>query len=183
MAASSSAPADAARLRAELSVMRQEVQLVRAQLAGLQDRVGSVEKTPATEARPVADAAPDEPAIASPNPARDNEPRDLNLIEAQYMSLLDAEPVDAAWAVPEQRAIRDFVARTAPDAQIEEVECRSNLCRLRVRLPSETALSNFRYQIGQPPLDHGGFFHIDPESHTLSYFSPRAGSKLPDVED
>ena len=174
---------DAEKMRAELAAMRREVQLVRAQVAGLQDHVGNVEKARQTAPLPAADAESDEAAVSNPAPARRTEPRDLNAIEARYLNLLDAEAVDAAWARPEQNAIRDFVARAAPDAKIEELECRSSLCRLRVRLPSETALSTFRYQIGQPPLDHGGFFHIDPENHTLTYVSPRAGSQLPDVED
>lgn len=170
------------KMQAELATMRAQVQLVRAQLAGLQDHVGNVEARQAEAQRPVDSAASDTPstsaAARSPRTARD-----LDAIQARYMNLVDAEAADLPWASSEQDAIRAFVSRAAPDAQIEQLDCRTTMCRLRVRLPSEASLTNFRYQVGQPPLDHGGFFHIDPESHTLSYVSPRAGSALPDVED
>ena len=80
----------------------------------------------------------------------------------------------------EQHAIEDFITRTAPGAKIEALDCRSTMCRLRVWLPDETALTAFRNQVGQPPLDRGGFFRMHPEKHTFSFVTPRArGHRFP----
>lgn len=155
--------------RSKLTAVEQQLSALRAELASLKST-----PAPTRADNPITDEATTSPTIPATLPPVPTTPEELH---ARLDLAFADEPLDTAWARAEERSIADFVSRAAPSAQLEELECRSEMCRIKLKFESERAMGDFRASLGAPPLDNGGFYHV--EDTRFTYFAPRKGHGLP----
>lgn len=154
--------------------------VVLTQVANLKAEVQSLkarqDEKPAV--RPASSAA-DDPGATPP----EQPPLEYAAVAASYEAIFDAERTDTAWSIGEQRAISDLFARGVEGARLQKAECREDMCRVSIQFSTPAARQQFiNAGIGQPPFDHGGFFHTDEATGDFTLFSAREGRTLPAVQ-
>jgi hypothetical protein len=161
-----------------LSAVLGQVESLRAQVENLKAQHASlILPTASSTASPTA-----EPALIASAGAAAPPPLEYAAVAASYETLFDAERTDSAWSVHEQRAIFDLFARGVEGATLQKAECHEDMCRVNILFSNTAARQKFiSGGIGQPPFDHGGFFHTDETTGAFTLFSAREGRALPAV--
>jgi len=153
-----------------------QVQSLKAQVEGLEARHEASVTLQAATPAPTTEQAPSAVPAAPP-------PLESAAVAASYETIFDQERADSAWSANEQRAISDLFARGVEGARLQKAECRENMCRVSVQFTTAAARQKFiSGAIGQPPFDHGGFFHTDEATGAFTMFSAREGRTLPAVQ-
>lgn len=163
-----------------LSAVLGQIESLKAQVENLKAEHAASLALPAASAAepPTAEPASTESAEPPPQP-----PLEYAAVAASYEAIFDGERTDSAGAVADQRAISDLFARGVEGATLQKAECRVNMCRVNIQFSNAAARQKFiSGGIGQPPFDHGGFFHTDETTEAFTLFSAREGSTLPEVQ-
>ncbi|HYP76716.1 MAG TPA: hypothetical protein VER12_12200 [Polyangiaceae bacterium] len=159
------------------SPAEQDLQLLRARVAGLEAELRTPRASPVTGA--VVDAAArtiDNPTLSRrlPGPAT---------LQAHYDVMFANEKADLRWAPEQENAVLAFFASVpTKGVRLEKAECRESLCRIRVHFDDRGARTQFLTNIGSPPFDHGGFYRSDEATGALTLYTARAGRTLPSVD-
>lgn len=101
---------------------------------------------------------------------------------------VDAEPRDTRWSREAVEAIRGTLA--TPDfagSSVDDVDCRSTLCRLEVSHQDDTARETFAgtFPMKRPELENGTLLKTespDGKVRTIAFFA-RQGHSLPNLAD
>jgi hypothetical protein len=157
-----------------VDVSSDEFKRLRREVSNLRQRLIDAETARATGES--SDAVSD--SESSPNVEPPPAPLDGASMHQGYDTVFEGELTDVAWARNEERAITTFVSSNGA-SKLESVECRTHMCRIVVSFSDARSREMFRARIGEPPLDHGGFYHIDSDGNRLTYFEARAGEVLP----
>jgi hypothetical protein len=156
--------------RAELAAVGRDLSLMRAELAGLKERVYQA---------PLPASAREE-QITEPPPSAP-EPVTLDAAQVHFDQVFQQEVLDSSWARAEEASIGEFVKREGGDgSSLENVTCRSSMCRMQLRFSDDRSRDAFKLKLGTPPLNNGGFYREQGETG-LVYFAARAGHPLATV--
>jgi hypothetical protein len=157
----------------QLAAVKGEVASLRAELAALKQRAAEPKAEPPEE-QP-------EPTEVEPTPARRGVTPEA--AQAHFDALLEHEPLERGWAGAQEASISEFVKHEGGDGTVlESVECRSTLCRLKLRFADGQTRDAFKLKLGMPPLNDGGFYRDQGETG-LAYFAARKGHPLPAVPE
>ena len=150
----------------------------------LRQRVRSLEQQVRANSESTASAIaamPTATSVSSPPPTPE---LDGPAVATQLEELIAEQPIDRGWAGGEERTLSEFFRSLAPGdgAHLEDLECRNSMCRVQIHFDDEHARQRFTDdRIGQPPFDHGGFYHSDAETGAFALYTAREGHTLPDV--
>ena len=156
---------------AQVAQMYRELSLMRAELAGVKERVY---QPPATASSlPVIDAQPVSEKIPPPKPVT------LEALHNHFQQVFEGETADASWARAEEATIGEFIQHEGGEgSSLEALSCRRSMCRMQVRFRDDATRDAFKLKLGTPPLSNGGFYQEQGETELL-YFAARAGYPLP----
>jgi len=151
------------------------------QVVRLQRELGSLSSRVQLEVERARQAAEQgEPAEAQPTEAQALADIDPAVVRGHYEQLFDEQSVDDAWSRAESTAItQHFVGGAVSGIELRRVDCRTNMCRVELRVADDAKRGPFLRDIGLPPFQHGGYYHNDLESDEIVLFSAREGSPLP----
>ena len=151
--------------------LKTELAMLQAQIAGLRDQVLETEQArQRAERTATAEREPSPPPLEGPE------------IRTRYEQVFDSQLADTNWARTEQQALSTFFrSDAAAGARVEALECRSTMCRARLRFEARAARDRFLTNIGAPPFDKGSFWSSDSGGQNLTLFTAREGQALPDV--
>lgn len=151
-----------------------EVQLLRAQVAGLAEQIH--ERDRVAQAQPVVPAAAPAPIAPEPQEA------DGDVMASQYDREFETQTSDESWAPAQARSLKAFVdEKAAHGAVIEALECRSNMCRLRMNFAKPADIRAFTSSIASPEFEMATFVKSDPDTGKLLMYSARPGLPLPNL--
>lgn len=154
------------------------IELLQAQIAGLNDRLAESERQ-AKATREAQQAAEPDPTHAEPAPEKHW--TDGPTVNRRYDQRFEAQAVDGAWAVSESRSLRAFIDSSAPSARVETLECRSSMCRARVGFSSRKDRQAFVSSVTSPDFTSAAYVSTDADADKVTLFTARAGQDLPDV--
>lgn len=160
---------------AQLRAVDRQLSLLRAELAGLKERV--YQPPPVDSALVAVQDLPPDPAAQGAIPTATT----LEAAQTHLDQLFASETTDVAWARTEELNIGEFVRREAGDgSSLDALSCRSSMCRMQVRFRDDQARDAFKLKLGTPPLNNGGFYREQGDTELL-YFAARAGHPLPPI--
>jgi len=149
-----------------------EVQMLRAQVAGLAEQLQQRDRVAKPETVPtVAGLAP-----AAPEPQES----DGDVMASQYDREFETQALDESWAPAQTRSLKAFVdEKAAQGAVVEALECRTNMCRLRMNFAKPADSRAFATSLASPEFEMATFVKSEPDTGKLLMFSARPGLPLP----
>jgi hypothetical protein len=157
----------------QLAAVYGEVDSLRAEVAVLRQHLA--------EPTPPASAPVHEAPEVQPDPAAAPQAVTPERAQAHFDELIEHEAVEPGWARAQEASISDFVKQEGGDGTLlESVQCRTSLCKLKLRFSGDQTRDAFKLKLGLPPLSEGGFYREEGETG-LTYFAARKGHPLPAV--
>jgi len=165
------AASPAAAIRATVSDSnRAELELLKAQVAGLRDQLAESDRARQTA-----------PAATEPAAAPATAPLEGPEIRVRYDRLFDDEVADQNWARAERQTLANFFDGDPSNGRVDALECKRSMCRARLAFQTRRARDQFLVKVGSPPLEKSSFWNSNPEGTNLTLFLAREGQELPDV--
>jgi hypothetical protein len=156
------------------------IELLQAQIAGLNDRLADSERL-AKAGRDAQRTPEPEPTANAEQPPPETRWTDGAKVSRRFDQRFEAQAVDGAWAVSESRSLRTFIDSSAPRARVEALECRSSMCRARLGFVDRKDRQAFVTRVASPEFAPAAYMSTDAESNEVTLFTARAGRDLPDV--
>lgn len=164
--------------RLQLRALQGQVHGLRQELAALRDGPGEPADGEETETRARERSA--DPEATEPLAGMTTAEKRAMLVDA-LDDQLTGEGRDATWSGETERALADvFADEIFPGSHLDDAECRSTVCRLRVSHDDDDVRQGFLAEIPSgPPFDGEGYFHKPEGSQETVVYLVRRGHTLP----